>query len=55
MASCVAERDNGDSRVRIELVEEWELLVADDSSGLLRTVLEAHRRNQNRNHSDFEH
>ena len=42
--SCVAERDNGCSGIRIELITERELLamVAHDSSGLLGTVLEAH-------------
>ena len=40
--SCIAERDNGHSSIRIELIKERELLVAHDSRGLLVTVLEAH-------------
>ena len=43
MNSCIAERDNGCSGIGIELIKERELLVAHDSSGLLGTVLEAHR------------
>jgi hypothetical protein len=39
---CVAEGDNGCSGIGIELIKRRELLVAHDSSGLLRTVLEAH-------------
>ena len=39
---CIAERDNGYSGIGIELIKERELLVAHDSSGLLRAVLEAH-------------
>ena len=51
---CVTEGDNGCSGIGIKLVEEWELLIAHDSSGLLRTILEAHEADQDTEHADFE-
>ena len=38
----IAERDNSSRRVRIELVQEWKLRIANDASSMLRPVLETH-------------
>ena len=50
----IAERDDSSGSVGIELVKEWELRIAYDSSGLLGAVLKAHHAHQEIEHSELE-